>query len=118
MDGVDGKNRHANAVCYKCYKKGHMNYNCKVKKENLKCDFCHTTGRHNSNEFCKNKQKKDKGDKGDSVQKVESKTPAAKTKTPAGTPSVSDSSDNEDDNHSGQAVYCATNGVTMMILMV
>ena len=100
LQGEEG-GRHANAICYRCYQKGNVAYSCKVKRSQLKCDFCKTTGKHVSNNYCKEKSKvKSKDDK--EVAKKEDSTKGV-TKTPAGTLLVSDSEG--DDDHSGQAVY-------------
>ena len=42
-------------VCYKCQKPGHVKSQCKTPKSQLKCN-CNTTGRHNSSDFCKERQ--------------------------------------------------------------
>ena len=42
--------------CFKCQKEGHMSDKCKTPRAQLKCSHCKTTGRHNTIDFCKEKQ--------------------------------------------------------------
>ena len=39
-----------------------MSRECRTKPEDLKCSHCNTTGKHNTNDFCKNFQGKKKED--------------------------------------------------------
>ena len=98
VDSSGGENKNETKTCYKCYKKGHVAYNCKVKKSQLKCEFCKTTGYHVNNDYCKDKQSKKPKEDEEVAKKVDSTKSA--TKIPVGTPSVSDIE--SDDDHSGQ----------------
>ena len=41
------------ALCFRCQGTSHWSKECQVKPEDLKCSHCFSTGRHNTNDYCK-----------------------------------------------------------------
>ena len=71
-----------------------------MNRSKLKCEHCKTTGRHVTNDYCKELRVKEKDDK-----EVAKKIVSKPGRTPAGTPSVSNSEEEDKQEHHGQAVY-------------
>ena len=53
VDSANKKNKYADLMCYKCYQKGHVSFKCTMDRSKLKCDYCKSTARHVSNDYCK-----------------------------------------------------------------
>ena len=68
------------ALCFKCKGTGHWSRECQVKPEDLKCSHCASTGKHNTNDYCKTntarrkeKEKKKKPSKVNQISATEEK---------------------------------------------
>ena len=70
--------------CFKCQKPGHMKLQCKTPKAQLKCTHCDTTGRQNTNDYCKDRQKELTKDKAEQPGKAKANKVEGRDDSPIG----------------------------------